>query len=124
MATILIVEDTDNATPLEIALSKLDGLETRVVSNGRDALAVLHSYSEDLAAIITDLHLPFVDGFEIVAAVRAHARYSKLPIVVVSGDNLPESFNRVRRLGANACFSKPYSPTEVRRTLEGLLHVS
>ena len=124
MATILIVEDTDNATPLEIALSTLDGLETRMVSNGRDALAFLHSHSENLAAIVTDLHLPFVDGFEIVAAVRSHHRYSKLPIVVVSGDNHPESFNRVRGLGANACFSKPYSPTEVRRTLEDLLHVS
>ncbi|HLH07503.1 MAG TPA: response regulator [Terriglobales bacterium] len=124
MGIILIVEDTDTATPLEIALSTLDGMETRIVSNGLDALAVLHSISEELAAIVTDLHLPFIDGFEIVAAVRSHPRYAKLPIIVVSGDNHPDSFRRVLGLGANVCFSKPYSPCEVRRTLEDLLHAA
>jgi CheY-like chemotaxis protein len=122
MGIILIVEDTDNATPLEIALSALAGFETRIVSNGREALAFLDARSEELAAIVTDLHLPFTDGFEIVAAVRADPQHANLPIIVVSGDNHPDNFRRVRELGANVCFSKPYSPCEVRRTLEDLLH--
>lgn len=122
MATVLIIEDTDNATPLEIALSSLAGIQVKVLSNGRDALSLLRADPGEVAAIVTDLHLPLVDGFEIVDAVRSLDRYSKLPIIVVSGDNQPENFSRVRELGANACFSKPYSPAEVRRVLEDLLH--
>src|SRR5579884_2066821 len=124
MAVVLIVEDTDSAAALEIALSELNDLEVKILSNGQDALTLLRTSLDNFAALITDLHLPLVDGFELVTAVRADHRYSRLPIVVITGDNHPQNFNRLRALGANACFSKPYSPSEVRRTLEDLLHVS
>jgi CheY-like chemotaxis protein len=124
MALVLIVEDSDAVAPLEIALSSLDGLKTIVVANGREALKLVQADSVDLAAVVTDLHLPLMDGFELIAAIRSHDRYSKLPIVVISGDNCPENSTRARQLGANAFFMKPYSPGEIRHTLEGLLHVS
>jgi CheY-like chemotaxis protein len=122
MALILIVEDTDTAAPLEIALASLNGVKTMLVANGRDALALVKTSSVELAAIITDLQLPFVDGFELIAAVRSDTRNSRLPIIVISGNSDPEDRSRVSRLGANAFFTKPYSPAEVRRMLEGLLH--
>jgi CheY-like chemotaxis protein len=122
MAFVLIVEDSDAVDPLEMALTSLDGLRTIVVSNGRDALKLLRTGSVELAAVVTDLHLPFVDGFDLITAIRAHEQYFKLPIIVISGDNEPENCNRVRELGANAFFTKPYSPVEIRHTLEGLLH--
>ena len=71
---------------------------------------------------MTDLNLPFVDGFALIEAVRGNQRYSRLPIVVVSGDSHPETPERLRRLGANAYFPKPYSPAEIKRTLESLLN--
>jgi two-component system, cell cycle response regulator DivK len=122
--TVLIVEDGDNVAPLEIALASLDGIRVLVLPDGRDALALLRADPADLAAIVTDLHLPHVDGFELVEAVRADRRYSHVPIVVVSGDSHPDVPNRLRHLGADAFFSKPYSPAEIRQTLEGLLHAS
>ncbi|MFZ0593386.1 MAG: response regulator [Bryobacteraceae bacterium] len=122
MAHVLIVEDSDTVTPLEIALGSLNNLGILVAVNGRDALKLLAASYVDLAAVVTDLHLPFVDGFELIAAIRANDRYSHLPVVVVSGDDCPENRRRVRELGADAFFPKPYSPTEVRQTLEVLLH--
>jgi CheY-like chemotaxis protein len=119
---VLIVEDNDNVAALEIALASLDGVGVLVLSNGLDALKVLRTASLQLAAVITDLHLPLVDGFELVKAIRSHHRYSRLPIVVVSGDNHPEVSNRVFQLGADAFFAKPYSPVEIRQTVKGLLH--
>ena len=121
--TVLIVEDGNNVAPLEIALASLDGITVTVVSNGRDALKFLCDAPGDIAAVITDLHLPYVDGFEIVAALRSDERYSRLPIVVVTGDSHPDTAARIRRLGADAYFQKPYSPAEILRTLEALLHV-
>lgn len=122
MAHVLIVEDSDTVTPLEIALGSLNNLGILVAVNGRDALKLLAASYVNLAAVVTDLHLPFVDGFELIAAIRANDRYSHLPVVVVSGDDCPENRRRVRELGADAFFPKPYSPTEVRQTLEVLLH--
>jgi CheY-like chemotaxis protein len=54
--------------------------------------------------------------------VRAAAGAAHLPIIVISGDSDPRTPERVRRLGADAYFAKPYSPAAVRETLERLLH--
>ncbi len=124
MAFILIVEDSDDIAALEIALASVDGFVVMVLADGRHALNLLQTEPADLAAVITDLHLPFVDGFDLVAAIRARDRYERLPVIVVSGDNDPEVRNRVRKSGADAFFTKPYSPTEIRRTLEALLYAS
>lgn len=123
-AFILIVEDSDDVTPLEIALTALNALQVKVVTNGRDALELIKRRHLEVAAVITDLNLPLLDGFGLIAAVRSHAPNSKLPIIAISGDNDPTIQNRVRDLGANAFFGKPYSPAAIRHTLEGLLHAS
>jgi CheY-like chemotaxis protein len=122
MALVLIVEDSDIATPLEIALASLKGLKTMLVANGRDALKLLRENHSEIAAVITDLELPYLDGFELIAAIRADKRYLRLPIVVVTGSNDPDNRLRARELGADAFFTKPYSPIEIRQTLQGLLH--
>jgi two-component system chemotaxis response regulator CheY len=121
--TVLIVEDGDSAAPLEIALASIRGVTIQIASNGRDALKFLGTSSLELAAVVTDLHLPYVDGFELIANIRTHERYSRLPIIVVSGDSRPDTPERVRNLGANAFFPKPYSPADIRHKLEGLLDV-
>jgi CheY-like chemotaxis protein len=123
-ALVLIVEDSDDIAPLEIALTALHALQVRVVTNGRDALEIIKGRHAEVAALITDLNLPFLDGFALIAAVRSQLRDAKLPIIVISGDNDPTIQTRVRDLGANAFFGKPYSPVAIRNTLEGLLYAS
>ncbi len=120
--TILVIEDGDTAAPLEIALAALDGMKVVILPNGREALRLISSNGVDLAAVITDLHLPQVDGFELIQALRDDARYARMPIIVISGDTNPDTPARVRILGADAFFEKPYSPAEIRHTLEGLLY--
>jgi CheY-like chemotaxis protein len=72
--------------------------------------------------MITDLRMPGMDGFELIERVRANAAMAAIPIIVVSADSARETQDRVRRLGANAFFVKPYSPAAVRQRLEELLH--
>ena len=119
--TVLIVEDSGTTAALEIALSKLAGVKLVIVSNGRDACRFLQAGQDELAALVTDLDLPYVDGFELIELVRADSRYTDLPIVVLSGNSSPDTPERVRLLGANAFFAKPYSPVKVLETLEALL---
>jgi CheY-like chemotaxis protein len=120
--TVLIIEDGETFAPLEIALSQLSGVDLLVIRNGREAIQFLEAAPCGLAAIVTDLHLPYVDGFELIERIRSDNRYWGLPIVVLSGDSDPGTPERVRLLGANAFFAKPYSPARVRETLEALLN--
>jgi DNA-binding response OmpR family regulator len=119
--TVLIVEDSDtSADTLEIALLALPDLSVAHARSGRNAWQLLQR--EPISAIITDLHLPHMDGFELIERVRAAAPIACVPIIVVSGDSDPDTPDRVRQLGADAYFAKPYSPAAVRATLERLLH--
>jgi CheY-like chemotaxis protein len=121
--TVLIVDDTDTAaTALELALLAVPGLSIRLVASARDALRIL-SAGDGISALITDLNMPQMDGFALIERVRADTRYARLPIMVISGDTDPRTPERVRHLGVNAFFAKPYSPAEVRQKLEQLLNV-
>lgn len=121
--TVLIVEDTaPSRDTLEVALLQVPGVEVFSVGSAEEALKCMAA--SDVSALITDLHLPLMDGFELIEAVRARPGCSELPIVVISGDNDPRTLQRLRILGADAYFSKPYSPSEVRQRLEQLINGS
>lgn len=118
--TVLIVEDTDLCRDaLELSLTRIPGLAVRIVGTAEEALRQLGT--EDICALVTDLHLPAMDGFELIEAVRAQPGRAGFPIVVISGDSDPRTPARLASLGASAYFTKPYSPSEVRSKLERLL---
>ena len=120
--TVLIVEDAEScATTLEIALLAIPHIHIRVTPTARQALELLASAGGKISALVTDLNMPAMDGFELIERVRADSRTARLPIVVISGDSDPRTPARLYRLGANAYFGKPYSPSQVRQKVEQLL---
>jgi CheY-like chemotaxis protein len=121
---ILIVDDNlPSADTLELALMDLAGFEISSVPNGERAWRMIRDADAGrLAAVITDLHMPAMDGFELIARIRSDARYARLPILVVSATTDPGAPQRVRELGANAFIAKPWSPLKLRRRLEQLLY--
>ena len=118
--TVLIVEDTDLCRDvLELALMQVPGVSVQSVATAEEALEWVAKTA--VCALLTDLDLPHMDGFELIEAIRSQPRSSPLPILVISGDSDPRTPARVASLGANAYFSKPYSPAEVRHKLEQLI---
>ena len=118
--TILIVEDTEPSRDmLEIALMQLPDIVIRSVGSAEEALACLRS--DQISAMVTDLNLPHMDGFELIETIRADG--SDMPIMVISGNSDPRTLDRLVTLGASAYFPKPYSPSQVRQRLEELIDV-
>ena len=119
---VLIVEDSDNcAATLEVALTGIPGIGVVTAASGVEALRILND-GWRVAAIVTDLNMPRMDGFELIRRVRARCDTAGTPIVVVSADTDPETPERVAEMGVSAFFAKPYSPAEVRRKLEQILN--
>jgi CheY-like chemotaxis protein len=122
MRTILIVEDSEAcAETLQIAFESMPGLRTVVRRSLSAALKDLQSEDSNIAAVVTDLHMPSRDGFELIRQLRAEGRYSRLPVLLISGDSDPQLPQQALAHGADAFFSKPYSPAAVRRKLEQLI---
>jgi CheY-like chemotaxis protein len=92
-----------------------------MASSALEALRIMDSSGAAIQAVVTDLNMPRVDGFELIRRIREDRRLSTTPIVVVSADTDPDTPERVARLGVSAFFPKPYSPAALRRKLEQIL---
>src|SRR5260370_941973 len=103
--TILIVEDTEPSRDmLEMALMQLPGITVHSVATAEEALDFLASKNTtaNITALVTDLNLPRMDGFQLIEAVRAG---SDMPIMVISGDNDPRTLDRLARPRLSHCRS-------------------
>ena len=123
--SVLIVEDSENnAATMEMALLGIPGLSVLRAPSGLEALRILSQPDSRIDAIITDLNMPRMDGFELIRRVREDDRMPNVPIIVVSADTDPGTPERIAHMKVNAFFAKPYSPAQVRQKLEQLLHAT
>ena len=119
--TVLLVEDESQCiSTMEVAFDRDTEPRLAHTSTAEEALHILDTI--EIAAVITDIHLPSMDGFELIARLRNQPRFAHLPILVISGDPDPASSERALSLGANAFFPKPYSPSAIRRKVKELIH--
>jgi two-component system response regulator len=112
--TILLVEDNAGDEKLALLAFKRSGLtnEVLVVRDGAEALAFLHGTEERErrplpALVLLDLHLPRIDGLEVLRRVRGDARTKALPVVIFTSSLQDEDVIRSYSLGANAYVRKP-----------------
>jgi CheY-like chemotaxis protein len=116
---ILVCEDNEvERKVIEMALAG-EGAEVVYASDGRKALAQLNAGNEfDL--IITDIHMPYHNGDEILNLVREQQKRST-PIVMISSDGQEEVIKLALKLGVNEFLEKPISPEKVKKKLKKFL---
>lgn len=105
---VLVVEDDPEINELERQLLAASGLESVGVLAGDEALAAAER--RDFAAVLLDLMLPGMDGFE---TCRRLQRISQAPIVILTALDSDECRQRGKACGASAYFTKPFDPDEV-----------
>lgn len=81
--TILVVEDSDDSRLLAEWFLKQGGYEPICTTDGADALAYLHSHSAP-DAILLDLRMPNVDGWQFLAAQQQDSNIAAIPVVIYS----------------------------------------
>ena len=104
---ILVAEDNEfNAQLLEQLLGRR-GHRVRVASNGREALALAQDRAFDL--LLLDVHMPELDGFQVVSAVRERERTSDrhLPVIALTARSRKEDRERCLAAGMDDFLSKP-----------------
>jgi CheY-like chemotaxis protein len=101
--TALIVDDNDtNRRILETMLGHW-GLRTVSADSGAHALAALDRSSnagQPVSILISDLHMPEMDGFDLIAAVRRHSAFATLPVVLLTSSTSPGDQKRCDELPA------------------------
>ena len=114
---ILVVED--NETNQKVILTQLHalGFTADIANNGRDALRRWDGGSYGL--VLTDLHMPEMDGYELTAAIRARETGARrVPIVAFTANALKVEADRCREVGLDDYLTKPVSLADLKVKLE------
>jgi CheY-like chemotaxis protein len=99
---ILVVDDHDDTRSLLVKLLKFDGHEGVGVSDGGQALLFLKTHRPKL--IILDCHMPCLDGFGVLRAIRSDTALADLPVLMFSAD--PSAEDNAMLLGAQGFILK------------------
>src|SRR5712672_1113780 len=119
---ILLVDDTpENLVSLEAALGGLDE-ELVLANSGKEALR--HLLHDDFAAILLDVRMPEMDGFETAELIRSRPRSRQTPIIFLTGYKNEEHLFRGYDLGAVDFLFKPIVPEILRSKVAVFVELS
>ncbi|KQM97581.1 MULTISPECIES: response regulator [unclassified Sphingomonas] len=117
--TIMTVDDSPSMRMLlRIALTDL-GYRVIEAEDGVHALETLGGVEPDL--LITDINMPRMDGFGLIAEVRGQGR-SSLPILVLTTESSDDKKARARAAGATGWIVKPFNPDKLAAAIRRVLH--
>jgi two-component system response regulator MprA len=113
---VLFVDDMDGIRELYSRYLSFRGLRVTTAAEGAGALMAVDDERPD--AVVIDLAMPGMDGKEAIRKLRAKPEFSKLPIVVLSGQNARDA---ALAAGANSYIEKPCAPEVLLREVMRLL---
>ena len=112
-AALLVVDDIeDNRFALSRRLARHGYLNVTTAADGRQALELLKSRPFDL--VLLDIMMPNVNGYEVLAEMKANDSLRHIPVIMISAVDEIDSVIRCIELGAEDYLSKPFNPTLLR----------
>jgi chemotaxis family two-component system response regulator Rcp1 len=122
---ILLVEDSPDDADLMIEALNAGSLNSRitVVEDGEEAIAYLRggngrALSAAPHLILLDLHLPRMNGHEVLAEIKQDAALRRIPVVIMTSSEKDQDFIKAYDLYANCCVSKPMNQEQFAQTVQ------
>ncbi len=119
MKKILIADDKGSSRELMRTLLEHEGYEIVEAGDGQEALEVARATAPDL--VLLDIHMPVLDGYGAVRAMRSDEKLKGLPIVALTASAMHSDRDRVLQAGFTAYITKPVSLRVLRQELAQLL---
>ena len=104
--TILVVDDSITTRTLERGILEGQGYRVLLSVDGLDGLAALRAGVGAIDLVVTDVEMPRMDGFGLLAALRNDPALADIPVIIMTSRNSPDDIQRGLDLGANAYVTK------------------
>jgi DNA-binding response OmpR family regulator len=112
---ILVVEDDPDGGSIVAEILREDGHDVRLAQDGASALAMARASTID--AVLLDLHLPDLIGYEVARCLREGILPESSTIILVTGDTTAE-LDRANVIGIDIVLHKPYEAVVLGRLIE------
>ncbi len=117
---ILVVDDSPSVRRVVSNMLKQHGWEVQMARDGIEALEMVSQQTP--AAVLLDIEMPRMDGYELISTIRAQEQYRTLPLVVLTSRAATKHQQRALQLGASSYVVKPYQDEELINTLNILVY--
>ena len=110
--TIMIAEDDDAIRDLLVTRLRIAGYHTQHERDGFNALEAIRRTPHP-AAVLLDVNMPRMDGFEVLRRMRADPAIVHVPVLVLTARRQPDDIKTAIRLGATDYLSKPFNDEQL-----------
>lgn len=120
---VLAIDDSRTIRDMVRLTLEREAIETTLAEDGVHGLEVLAGLSTIPDAILTDVNMPRMDGFEFIDTLRKQDRYAGVPILVLTTESARDLKLKARAAGATGWIVKPFDPARLvgaLRTVTGL----
>jgi len=116
-AKLLLVEDNLVNQEVGIEILKAAGANVEIANNGQEALDKLQSNGTKYDAVLMDLQMPVMDGYQATQKIRLLEKLKMIPVIAMTADVLPADRERALAAGMNDFIGKPFALSELFGTL-------
>ena len=116
---VMIVDDSLTVRKVTSRVLAREGYEVAAARDGVEALEQMQDLVPD--ALLVDVEMPRMDGFELTRRVRADARLAHLPIIMITSRNADKHLGHAKEAGVDAFLGKPYAEADLVARLAELI---
>jgi PAS domain S-box-containing protein len=115
-AHVLVAEDNKINQQVAEELLAQAGLKVTIANNGREAVEMLEDKNE-YEAVLMDMQMPEMDGYEATRAIRQNPKFAELPIIAMTANVMAGDREKCIEAGMNDHVAKPIEPDKLFKTL-------
>lgn len=119
---VLVIDDVPDILILAALSLEALGLTTLTAHDGLEGIQVANNTWPDL--ILCDVHMPKLDGFGVLSAIRANAATANIPLVFVTGDHTIPARAQQLPVAPNGCLTKPFSHADLAQMVAANISMS
>lgn len=120
---LLIEDDILSGELVDFVLTK-SGYSVNWVRDGKEGMDLIDAAESPHALVITELLLPYVDGWRLLSALRASPIWQRTPVVFLTDSDEESDIVSAFELGANDFIGKPFRPVELTARVRHLLDLA
>ncbi len=116
---LIVDDDEEMRTYIRRCLRTYGGAENRFLEASDGLEALTHMADHAIAAVITDMVMPRMDGLALCRQIRMH--YPGTPVLLITGAPPEEARRQAQNISAAAALAKPFNASRLRSALDRLL---
>ena len=120
---ILFVDDTKDTREMYAYFFGLRGFQTETAENGVEAITAVQGREEPFDAVVLDIEMPVMNGWETLKAIRQMPQCQQLPIIMFSAYAEADLKEKAIEAGANGLLHKPVLPHDMIQAVAELCAV-